>query len=135
MIIVLMNWYNDTRGSGMKFDNNRPIYIQLLEDFKLKISSGEWKSGEKMDTVRNLAKVYGVNPNTVQRALSELEREGLAESNRTAGRFITGDEKLIEKIARESFYKYCDDLITIAGELKLSKEKSITLLEEYWREK
>ncbi|WP_138160518.1 GntR family transcriptional regulator [Peptoniphilus catoniae] len=119
----------------MKFDNNRPIYIQLLEDFKLKISSGEWKSGEKMDTVRNLAKVYGVNPNTVQRALSELEREGLAESNRTAGRFITGDEKLIEKIARESFYKYCDDLITIAGELKLSKEKSITLLEEYWREK
>lgn len=118
----------------MEFDNNRPIYIQLLEDFKLKISSGDWKSGEKMDTVRNLAKIYGVNPNTVQRALQELEREGLAKSNRTTGRFITDDEELIEKIAKGAFYKSCDNLISVAEELNLTKEKSITLLDEYWRE-
>ncbi len=118
----------------MEFDNNRPIYIQLLEDFKLKISSGDWKSGEKMDTVRNLAKIYGVNPNTVQRALQELEREGLAKSNRTTGRFITDDEELIEKIAKGAFYKSCDNLISVAEELNLTKEKSMTLLDEYWRE-
>ncbi|MDU2110430.1 MAG: GntR family transcriptional regulator [Peptoniphilus rhinitidis] len=117
----------------MEFDNNRPIYIQLLEDFKLKISSGDWKSGEKMDTVRNLAKIYGVNPNTVQRALQELEREGLAKSNRTTGRFITDDEELIEKIAKGAFYKSCDNLISVAEELNLTKEKSMTLLDEYWR--
>ena len=118
----------------MEFDNNRPIYIQLLEDFKLKISSGDWKSGEKMDTVRNLAKIYWVNPNTVQRALQELEREGLAKSNRTTGRFITDDEELIEKIAKGAFYKSCDNLISVAEELNLTKEKSMTLLDEYWRE-
>ncbi len=118
----------------MEFDNNRPIYIQLLEDFKLKISSGEWKSGEKMDTVRNLAKIYGVNPNTVQRALQELEREGLAKSNRTSGRFITDDEKLIEDMAKDAFYRSCDDLITVAKDLNMTKIKSIKLLDEYWRE-
>lgn len=118
----------------MEFDNNRPIYLQLLEDFKLKISSGQWKSGEKMDTVRNLAKIYGVNPNTVQRALQDLEREGLAKSNRTMGRFITDDESLIEEIARGAFYKSCDELIEVAEELNLTKEKSLTLLDEYWRE-
>lgn len=118
----------------MEFDNNRPIYLQLLEDFKLKISSGVWKSGEKMDTVRNLAKIYGVNPNTVQRALQELEREGLAKSNRTSGRFITEDEEKINDMAKEAFYRSCDDLITVAAELKLTKEKSIKLLDEYWRE-
>lgn len=118
----------------MEFDNNRPIYLQLLEDFKLKISSGVWKSGDKMDTVRNLAKIYGVNPNTVQRALQELEREGLAKSNRTSGRFITEDEEKINYMAKEAFYRSCDDLISVADELKLTKEKSIKLLDEYWRE-
>ncbi|QQE46236.1 Uncharacterized HTH-type transcriptional regulator yegW [Peptoniphilus harei] len=118
----------------MEFDNNRPIYIQLLEDFKLKISSGEWKSGDKMETVRNLAQTYGVNPNTVQRALQELEREGLAKSNRTSGRFITDDEELIEKIAKGAFYRSCDDLILVAEELKMTKENSLKLLDKYWRE-
>ena len=118
----------------MEFDNNRPIYLQLLEDFKLKISSGVWKSGDKMDTVRNLAKIYGVNPNTVQRALQELEREGLAKSNRTSGRFITEDEEKINDMAKEAFYRSCDDLISVAAELKLTKEKSIKLLDKYWRE-
>ena len=118
----------------MEFDNNRPIYIQLLEDFKLKISSGEWKSGDKMETVRNLAQTYGVNPNTVQRALQELEREGLAKSNRTSGRFITDDEELIEEIGRGAFYRACDDLILVAEELKMTKENSLELLDKYWRE-
>ena len=118
----------------MEFDNNRPIYLQLLEDFKLKISSGQWKSGEKMDTVRNLAKIYEVNPNTVQRALQELEREGLAKSNRTSGRFITDDEELIEEIAKGAFYRSCDDLIGLAKELNMTKEKSLKLLDKYWRE-
>lgn len=118
----------------MEFDNNRPIYLQLLEDFKLKISSGQWKSGDKMDTVRNLAKIYGVNPNTVQRALQELEREGLAKSNRTSGRFITDDEGKINELAKGAFYRSCYDLISVADELKLTKEKSLKLLDEYWRE-
>lgn len=118
----------------MEFDNNRPIYIQLLEEFKLKISSGQWKSGEKMDTVRNLAESYMVNPNTVQRALQELEREGLAKSNRTSGRFVTDDKELIDKIGKSAFYKSCDELIDLAKKLDIDKEEAIEILDEHWRE-
>ncbi|MET3617029.1 DNA-binding transcriptional regulator YhcF (GntR family) [Peptoniphilus olsenii] len=118
----------------MDFDNSRPIYIQLLEDFKIKISGNEWKAGQKIDTVRNLAQSYGVNPNTVQRALQELEREGLARSNRTAGRFVTDDEVLIKKLANSAFYKACDGLIDVANQLEIKKEDSINMLKNYWKE-
>ena len=87
----------------MDFDNNRPIYIQLLEDFKIKISTGEWEAGDKIDSVRNLATDYKVNPNTIQRALAELEREGLCESQRTIGRFVTEDEKKIKSLSNRAF--------------------------------
>ena len=118
----------------MEFDNNRPIYIQLLEEFKLKISSGQWRSGEKMDTVRNLAESYMVNPNTVQRALQELEREGLAKSNRTSGRFVTDDKKLIKEIGKSAFYESCDELIDLAKKLDIDKDEAIKILDEHWRE-
>ncbi|MGI5949122.1 GntR family transcriptional regulator [Peptoniphilus sp.] len=118
----------------MDFDNKRPIYIQLLEDFKLKISGKEWLPGQKIDTVRNLADTYKVNPNTVQRALQELEREGLAEANRTVGRFVTTNKELIDKLANSAFYEACDGLIDVAKTLEINKEKSIKMLDEYWKE-
>lgn len=83
------------------FDNNRPLYIQLLEVLKLKIVSGEIKPGEKFPTVRNLAEEAEVNPNTVQRALSELEKEGLIETRRTIGKFVTENADRIESIKEE----------------------------------
>lgn len=83
------------------FDNNRPLYIQLLEVLKLKIVSGEIKPGEKFPTVRNLAEEAEVNPNTVQRALSELEKEGLIETRRTIGKFVTENSDRIESIKKE----------------------------------
>lgn len=118
----------------MDFDNNRPIYIQLLEDFKIKISSKEWLPGEKIETVRNLAQIYKVNPNTVQRALQELEREGFAEANRTVGRFVTTDKNKIDRLANQAFYKACDGLIDVANKLEIEKEKSIDMLDKYWKE-
>lgn len=83
------------------FDNNRPLYIQLLEVLKLKIVSGEIKPGEKFPTVRNLAEEAEVNPNTVQRALSELEKEGLIETRSTIGKFVTENADRIESIKEE----------------------------------
>ncbi|TQQ85817.1 GntR family transcriptional regulator [Peptacetobacter hominis] len=83
------------------FDNNRPLYIQLLEVLKLKIVSGEIKPGEKFPTVRNLAEEAEVNPNTVQRALSELEKEELIETRRTIGKFVTENADRIESIKEE----------------------------------
>ena len=116
----------------MKFDSQRPIYLQLLEDFKIKISTGEWKAGEKIDSVRNLAKIYEVNPNTVQKALAELERDGLSESKRTAGRFVTEDTKLISKLENKTFEKIADDFIEGAENLNLEKDEALEQLRKYW---
>lgn len=118
----------------MEFDNDRPIYLQILEDFKSKISSGNWKAGEKIDSVRNLAKDYEVNPNTVQRALQELERDGLCKSQRTAGRFVTDDENLIKSLSKNEFEIICDDFIRSAKNLKISKKDALEGIDNMWEE-
>lgn len=116
----------------MEFDNQRPIYLQLLEEFKLKISTGQWQAGEKIDSVRSLASFYEVNPNTVQKALSELEREGLTETRRTAGRFVTDNASLISDLEDDSFKKIADEFIEGAKNLNLGKEEAIEDLRNYW---
>ena len=80
------------------FTPDRPIYIQLQERLKLSIVSGLHPPGDKLPAVRDLALEAAVNPNTVQRALAELEREGLVHSQRTSGRFVTEDTAVIEKM-------------------------------------
>lgn len=76
--------------------NDRPIYLQLMEHINYSIISGEYGPGTKLPSVRDLATEASVNPNTMQKALSELERGGLIFTNRTSGRFITEDTKMIE---------------------------------------
>lgn len=83
------------------FDNERPIYIQLVEQLKIEIISGRLKMGEKIPSVRELAMNAKVNPNTVQKALAELERDGLIFTERTNGKFVTNDEKIIKKHKNE----------------------------------
>ena len=80
-----------------ELDNDRPIYLQLMERIQHDIISGVYKPGDKIPSVRDLALDAAVNPNTMQKALSELERSGLLYSQRTSGRFITDDEKLLKK--------------------------------------
>ncbi len=75
-----------------------PIYMQIMDHIRAAIISGELKAGEKIASVRELAEAFGVNPNTMQRALSELEREGLLVSERTTGRFVTKDTEVIETV-------------------------------------
>lgn len=71
------------------FNEEAPIYLQIKEQIKTRIATGDLKPGDKIPAVRELAVEAGVNPNTMQKALSELEREGLLYSNRTAGRFVS----------------------------------------------
>ena len=73
------------------FDNERPIYIQLVEMLKIEIISGRIKSGEKLPSVRDFAMKAKVNPNTMQKALTELERENLIYTERTNGKYVTND--------------------------------------------
>ncbi len=96
------------------FNDDRPIYSQLIEHIKLGIISGEWQLGTKLPSVRDLAQEAGVNPNTMQRAFAELERDGLVYSKRTSGRYITEDSEMIEKIrddiATENITKFIESM-------------------------
>lgn len=83
------------------FDNERPIYVQLVEKIRLDIISGKLKSSERIPSVRELALEARVNPNTMQKALVELEEEGLLYTERTNGKYVTDNKKLIEKIKRK----------------------------------
>lgn len=80
--------------------NDRPIYIQLVEQITLLIISGQFEAGSRLASVRDLATEARVNPNTMQKALAELERIGLVHTNRTSGRFITEDTKMIEEMKK-----------------------------------
>ena len=85
----------------MQFDNNIPLYIQIIERFKLDIAKNIYSSGEKLKSVRDFAIDFGVNANTVQKALSKLEEENLIYTERTVGKFITRDEQLLESLKKE----------------------------------
>lgn len=89
-----------------EFDNNIPIYIQLVEQLKIYIISGKIKCGERLPSVRDLALQTKVNPNTMQKALVELEEMKLIYTERTNGKFVTNDQKLIEKYRKS----YADSL-------------------------
>ena len=103
-----MNW---------SFQADRPIYLQLQEQIKLLIVSGEYPPGSKLPAVRDLAAEASVNPNTLQKALSELEREGLVFTQRTSGRFVTEDKNMINQVKAElaldqivQFFKKMEDM-------------------------
>ena len=83
---------------NINFDNNTPIYIQLLEYIKTYIISGKLNSGDKLPSVRDFASMFKVNPNTMQKALAELEEEKLIYTERTNGKFVTNDKKIINDI-------------------------------------
>lgn len=85
-----------------KLDSDRPLYSQLLETLQLRIVSGTYKPGDKLPSVRDMAEEAGVNPNTMQRAFGELERKQLIVTERTAGRHVTEDTKMIDIARRES---------------------------------
>lgn len=91
---------------SLKFDNNIPIYIQLVEQLKIYIISGKIKCGERLPSVRDLALKNKVNPNTMQKALVELEDLKLIYTESTNGKFVTEDKNLIDKYRKE----YADEL-------------------------
>ena len=84
-----------------EFDPNLPIYLQVMEEIKKDIFVGKYHCGDKIASVRELALVYSVNPNTIQKALSELERTGIIYSKRAQGRYVSEDSNLIDDLKKE----------------------------------
>lgn len=106
----------------MKFKDNLPIYIQIINLIKKMIVSGDLKEGEKLQSVRELSTEVKANPNTIQRAYSELEREGLVFTQRGMGTFVSEDKNMILKLK--------DDMATNMIKTFLSDIKSIGFKEE-----
>lgn len=109
-------------------NSDRPIYAQILEIIQLRIIAGIYKPGEKMPSVRELAAEAGVNPNTMQKALSELERSGLVTALRTSGRVVTEDKAMIAETRNQLAYEKISEFIGKMKELGFEKEEIIALL-------
>ncbi|MDB2090531.1 GntR family transcriptional regulator [Clostridium paraputrificum] len=110
--------------------SDRPIYSQLMEYIKISIVSGKYKPGEKMPSVRELASEASVNPNTMQKALTELERSGLLFSVRTSGRFITEDSKMIEEMKCNLAKEEIQAFLKKMEEIGFTKEEAIETIKE-----
>lgn len=109
-------------------DSDRPIFIQIIEKIQMDIISGVYKPGDKLPSVRELAAEASVNPNTMQKALSELERTGLVYSQRTSGRFITEDKNMINELKSELAKEIILSFFENMQKLGFQKEDAILLM-------
>ena len=115
-------------------DSSRPIYLQIVERVSLDIVAGKYLPGDKLPSVRDLAAEAGVNPNTMQKALSELERNGLVHSLRTSGRFITEDKDMIEQMREELATTQIQEFLNKMRQMGFDQKKVIQLIEKMLKE-
>ena len=118
-----------------ELNSDRPIYAQILEKLQVRIVCGVYPPGEWLPSVRDLAAEASVNPNTMQKALAELERGGLVYSKRTSGRFITEDVQMIaalkSSLARDKIEAFLESM----QNLGFQKEDTIALMQEMQNER
>ena len=112
------------------FDNERPIYVQLVEKLRIEIVLGKLKLGERIPSVRELALTTRVNPNTMQKALSELENEGLIYTERTNGKFVTTNKELIENLKRKLAEQKVNNYINDMKNIGITYEEAVQYLQE-----
>lgn len=105
------------------FRNGIPIYTQIADEMTMRIASGAYAPGDKLPSVRDLAMDAGVNPNTMQRALSDLEHKGLVFSERTSGRFVTKDADVLKKLHEELACIYFDEFTAKLKKIGMDDEK------------
>ena len=112
------------------FHGETPIYTQICEYLKMQILSKNYLPKQKLPSVRDLSLELEVNPNTVQKALAELESIGLIFTERTNGKYVTGDEKRIEEVKRETVQKAVNDFYGSLKKIGLRKDEILQILED-----
>ncbi|MCX4372651.1 MAG: GntR family transcriptional regulator [Dysosmobacter sp.] len=113
-----------------QFSNDAPIYTQLIHQVKVGIVTGAFPPGERLPSVRDMATEAGVNPNTMQRALAELERDGLVYSQRTAGRFVTEDNTMINTAKRSLAERHVKTFLEAMLRLGFHRDEIIDLIQQ-----
>lgn len=111
-------------------DNDRPIYLQLMERIQHDIISGIYNPGDKLPSVRDLALEASVNPNTMQKALAELERSGLVRSQRTSGRYITENQDLLKNMKSELAGSHIRSFLEQMNSLGFNRKETLELITE-----
>jgi len=115
----------------IEFNNNIPIYLQIIDNIKQDIVVGKLKTGQKMPSVRELAGTFKVNPNTIQRVYQELDREKITFTKRGMGTYVTEEEKTISSLMQEISKKIILDFIEGMNNLGFSNKELINTLKEY----
>lgn len=114
--------------------SDRPIYAQLIEQIQLMVVSGIYPAGAKLPPVREMAAEAAVNPNTMQRALSQLESDGLLHSQRTSGRFVTEDAEKIMQIKNSLAVEIIHEFIDKMNRLGYDRQQTLSLLDHTMKE-
>ncbi|MEF9967332.1 MAG: GntR family transcriptional regulator [Longicatena sp.] len=118
----------------MKFDSNIPIYLQIIDEFKRNIINKTYLPGSKVKAVRELAVEFGVNPNTVQRALVELERMHLVHANRTVGRFISEEEDVLIALKKDLVHTKVNAFVCELKEYGYSEDEILELIQTCFKD-
>lgn len=111
-----------------QFTSNRPIYLQLVDEIESRILNGAYEKGMRLPSVRELAMLASVNPNTMQRALAELESMGLISTQRTSGRNVTTDEAVVERAREAKARGLIETFLAQMSALGLEKREVLGLL-------
>lgn len=111
-------------------NSDRPIFLQIVERIQTDIISGKYAPGDKLPSVRDFAAEAAVNPNTMQKAFTELERTGLVYSQRTSGRFITEDIKMIEELKSSLAKEKINEFLELMQNLGFKNEEILSLMNQ-----
>ena len=114
---------------SFEFKNDTPIYLQIFEHVKRMIITGEYAPTQKLPSVREFSATFRVNPNTVQKALLELENEKLIYTDRTSGKFVTNDKTVLENVKNDAIRKLTVNFLNEAKLLKISREEVLNIIE------
>jgi DNA-binding transcriptional regulator YhcF (GntR family) len=117
------------------FHAETPIYLQLMDEIKGQIAAGKLGPGEKIASIRELAAFYAVNPNTVQRALLELEREGLLSTKRASGKTVTEDTVMIHQLRENLAAAGLETCLSALEALGYGPEEQARLFEQAWKKR
>ncbi|WP_071131970.1 GntR family transcriptional regulator [Alterileibacterium massiliense] len=117
-----------------KFKNGIPIYLQIIDELSISIASGKYAPGDKLPSVREFAVDIGVNPNTLQRAFSTMESMGIVHVDRTNGRYVTDDEKVLSELRAKLSKRYIEELVTRMRKLKMSDEEILNAIKRWLEE-
>lgn len=118
----------------MEFKDNIPIYLQIEQYLYRQIALGKMKAGEKIPSVRKLALELTVNVNTVQRALQEMNTQGILYIKRGEGNFVTEDTELLSKTKQSLINNELDEFVQNMEKLGVKKDKLVSTLTEYLKD-